>query len=172
MNSALDFIFSRRSIRKYQDKEIPQEMLHDLLQAAMAAPSAVAKDPWRFIVLEGRLPLDKLAGILPHGQMLKQATAAFVVCGDITKAHDQKESYMLQDLSASVENILLAANRLGLGTCWLGVHPRQERMEGIKQMFNLPDEIIPMCAIAIGWPAEEPAARTRYKEEYVHWGNW
>lgn len=172
MNRKLDFIFSRRSVRKYEDREVPNEMIQDLLEAAMAAPSAVAKDPWHFIVLQQRASLDRLADILTHGQMLRQATAAFVVCGDITLAHDQLESYMLQDLSAAVENILIAANSLGLGTCWLGVHPRPERMDGIRKMFALPDNIIPMCGIAVGWPKDPPPARTRFKPDRVHREKW
>ena len=172
MNQKLDFIFTRRSVRKYADREVPDDMIQDLLEAGMAAPSAVARDPWHFIVLKDRIIINKLADVLTHGQMLRQATAAFVVCGDITQAHDQKESYMLQDLSAAVENILLAANRLGLGTCWLGVHPRSERMEGIKELFDLPDNIIPMCSIAIGWPKEIPSARTRFNPDKVHREQW
>ena len=172
MNQKLDFIFSRRSVRKYKDMEVPDHMIQDLLEAAMAAPSAVAKDPWHFIVLKERVTINKLADVLPHGQMLRQATAAFVVCGDITQAHTGHESYMLQDLSAAVENTLLAANALGLGTCWLGVHPRPERMEGVRNLFNLPDTIIPMCGIAIGWPKDQPAARTRFNPEKIHREGW
>jgi nitroreductase len=172
MNNDLHFIFSRRSIRKYQDKSIPKEMLMDLLQAAMAAPSAVARDPWHFIIVQERETLEKLATILPHGRMLRRAAAGLVVCGDINRAHDQKESYMLQDLSAAVENILLASNILGLGSCWLGVHPREERMDGIKKLFTLPENIIPMCAISLGWPAESHEPRTRFRDECVHIENW
>lgn len=172
MNSKLDFIFSRRSTRKYQDKEVPEEMITDLLEAAMAAPSAVAKDPWHFIVVSSRETLNKITDILPNGKMLREAPVAFIVCGDITKAHLQEESYMLQDLSAAVENILLAANALGLGSCWLGVHPREDRITGIRQLFALPDNIIPMCGIALGWPAEQSESRTRYKEERVHLKKW
>jgi len=172
MNQKLAFIFSRRSVRKFEDREVSAEMLHDLLEAGMAAPSAVAKDPWHFIVLRERAELNHLADLLPHGQMLRQAGAAFVVCGDIQQAHDQMESYLLQDLSAATENILLAANALGLGTCWLGVHPRPERMDGIKKLFQLPENIIPMCGIAIGWPKEPSPARTRFKADRVHQGGW
>ena len=172
MNPKLAFIFSRRSVRKYEEREVPAAMLHDLLEAGMAAPSAVAKDPWHFIVLRERSELNRLADILPHGQMLRQAGAAFVVCGDIQLAHDQQESYLLQDLSAASENILLAANAMGLGACWLGVHPRPERVEGIKKLFQLPERIIPMCGIAIGWPREAPPARTRFKPDRVHQGRW
>jgi nitroreductase len=172
MNQTLQFIFSRRSIRKFEDKGISEAMITDLLEAAMAAPSAVAKDPWHFIVVQERETLDKLTDILPNGKMLRQAPLAFIVCGEIAKAHDQKESYLLQDLSAAVENILLAANALGLGSCWLGVHPRPERMEGIRGLFDIPDTITPMCGIALGWPTDKPEPRTRYKSECVHLEKW
>jgi nitroreductase len=172
MNSKLDFIFSRRSIRKYQEREVPEEMINDLLEAAMAAPSAVAKDPWHFIVVQSREILDRITEVLPNGKMLREAPVAFIVCGDLNKAHLQELSYMLQDLSAAVENILIAANALELGTCWLGVHPREDRQAGIRQIFDLPENIIPMCGIAIGWPAEQPEARTRYLQERVHLEKW
>ncbi len=172
MNPELEFIFSRRSVRKYQKKEVPQAMIQDLLEAAMAAPSAVKKDPWHFIIVNESSVIDKIADLLPNAPMLRHAPVAMVVCGDINKAHDQQESFMLQDLSAAVENILLAANALGLGTCWLGVHPRQARMDGLKQLFNLPDHIIPMCGIAIGWPAESPETRTRFNPDLVHMEKW
>lgn len=172
MNHALQAIFSRRSIRKFHDKDVPDAMIHDLLEAAMAAPSAMAKDPWHFIVVRKRKTLDVLTSILPNGKMLAQAPVAFIVCGDINKAHDQLESYMLQDLSAAVENILLAANMLGIGSCWLGVHPRPDRMEGVKKLFSLPETIIPMCGIALGWPKIQPESRTRYQSEYVHLEKW
>ncbi len=172
MNPELELIFSRRSIRKYQDKPVSEEMIADLLEAAMAAPSARAKDPWHFIVVQSRETLDRIAAILPFGKMLRQAPAAFIVCGDINKAHGQEESYLLQDLSAAVENILISANILGLGSCWLGVHPREDRQAGIRQLLGLPDHIIPMSGIAIGWPAEQPESRSRYQQERVHLEKW
>lgn len=172
MKQKLDFIFSRRSIRKYQDRPVPEELITGLLEAGMAAPSAVGRDPWHFIVVKNRETLEKIVEIQPHARMLRQAPLAFIVCGDITKAHSQLLSYMLQDLSAAVENILIAANTLGLGTCWLGIHPREERIAGIKQLFTLPDNIIPMCGISIGYPAEQPESRTRYRQERVHVEKW
>jgi len=172
MNPQLDFIFTRRSVRKYQAREIPAAVMHDLLEAAMAAPSAVARDPWHFLVIRAPQTLQQLADVLPHAQMLRQAPAAIIVCGDINLAHDRLESYMLQDISAAVENILLSANVLGLGGCWLGVHPRPERIAGIRELFRLPDHIIPVCGIALGWPAEQPPARTRYNRDRVHMEKW
>ena len=172
MNPSLHFIFSRRSIRKYEKKDIPDDFFTDLFEAAMAAPSAVAKDPWHFLLIRDRETLAKMVKILPNGQMLRQAPAAVIVCGDINKANLNEVSYMLQDLSAAVENILLAATALGLGSCWLGIHPRQDRLDGIRNLFSFPDNIIPMCGIALGWPAEKPESRTRYKAERVHLEKW
>jgi nitroreductase len=147
-------------------------MLIDLLEAAMAAPSAVAKDPWHFIVLRSRTAIDQLATVLPNGQMLKEATVALVVCGDLHQAHDQQLSFLLQDLSAAIENILLAANALGLGACWLGIHPREERITAVSQQFALPAQILPIACIALGWPAQEQAPRTRYNPDCVHLERW
>jgi len=172
MNKKIDFIFSRRSIRKYQDKEVPQSMLNDLLEAAMAAPSARATDPWHFLVITDREILNKMTLALPNGKMLLTATAAIVACGDMHRALEGFESYMLQDVSAAVENILLAANALGLGSCWLGIHPRRNRMDGIRSLFSLHDHIIPVAGIALGWPDVSHEARTRYREECVHKNGW
>ena len=172
MNPLLQFIFTRRSIRKFTGREIPESMLDDLLKAAMAAPSAVAKDPWHFIVLRTRPSLDRLASVLPNGQMLKQAAAALIVCGDLQKTHDQELSFLLQDVSASIENILLAANALGLGGCWLGIHPRPERVAAVSTLFAIPENVLPVAGIALGWPAQESSPRTRYNADCVHQERW
>jgi len=172
MNPALQFIFNRRSVRAYENRPIPDETLTDLLEAAMAAPSAVAKDPWRFIAVTDRETLERMADVLKHGQMLRTAGAGILVCGDIASAHDQLESYMLQDCSAAVENILLAATALGLGACWLGVHPREERMRALAELFALPGGIVPVAGISLGWPERPPAPRTRYNTAFVHWNRW
>lgn len=172
MNTKLDFLFSRRSIRKYSDREIPESMLVDMLEAGMAAPSAVAKDPWHFIVLRSRSSIDQLAAALPNGKMLAEATAALVVCGDLDRAHDRQLSFLLQDVSASIENILLAANALGLGACWLGIHPREERMATVSRLYGLPANILPVSGISLGWPDEDKDRRTRFNPEHVHWEQW
>ncbi|WP_448873051.1 nitroreductase family protein [Desulfobulbus propionicus] len=172
MNPVLNSLFARRSIRKYTRQEIPDTLINDLLEAAMAAPSAVAKDPWHFIVLRSRAAIDQLAASLPNGKMLAEATAALVVCGDITRAHDQELSFLLQDVSAAIENILLAAHMLGLGGCWLGIHPREERIAAVSRQFNLPTSIIPVAGISLGWPAEKKEARTRFNSALVHHEQW
>src|SRR5664280_1279752 len=120
MNAKLAPLFTRRSVRRYSGEPVSDAEIRDLLEAAMAAPSACAKDPWHFVVVRGRAVLDKLADALPNGPMLRQADAAIVVCGDLARAQRNMESYLIQDCSAAVQNLLLAATSLGLGACWLG----------------------------------------------------
>jgi len=146
--------------------------VRDLLQAAMAAPSAVAKDPWAFIVVRNREMLSEIAEGLPNGTMLRSAALGIVVCGDLQRTHDRQLSYLLQDCSAAVENLLLAANTLGLGACWLGVHPREDRVKYIRTLLKIPEPVIPVATIAVGWPAESPEPRTRYREDAVHRETW
>ena len=128
MNPRLNDLFARRSVRVYRQQDVADDLVRDLLEAAMAAPSAVAKDPWAFVVVRNRDMLAKIAAGLPNGTMLRDAALGIVVCGDLQRAHDRQLSYLLQDCSAAIENLLLAASALGLGACWLGVHPREERV--------------------------------------------
>lgn len=172
MNPVLNSLFTRRSIRKYTQEAISDTLINDLLEAGMAAPSAVGKDPWHFVVLRSRATIDMLAACLPNGKMLSGATAALLVCGDINRAHDRELSFLLQDLSAAVENILLAASMLGLGACWLGIHPRAERIGAVGQAFHLPEGIIPVAGISLGWPDEAKEARTRFNSALVHFEQW
>jgi len=166
------FILGRRSIRVYAPGEISDDVVSQLLQAAMAAPSAVAKDPWRFVVIRREETLSAIAAALPNGGMLATAPLGIVVCGDLDAAHDRQLSYLLQDCSAAIENLLLCVHAVGLGACWLGVHPREDRVRKLKAILSLPASVIPIAAIAIGRPGEEKEPRTRFNREYVHWEKW
>jgi len=172
MNPQLNCLFARRSIRHYQSKDVDDALVRDLLEAAMSAPSAVAKDPWDFVVVRRRDMLARIAEILPNGKMLAEAPVGIVVCGDLRRAHDGQLSYLLQDCSAAIENILLAVHQLGLGACWLGVHPREERIAHIRGLLNIPEEVVPVSAIAIGWPVKTKEPRTRYRDDAVHKETW
>ncbi|MDD5727045.1 MAG: nitroreductase family protein [Victivallales bacterium] len=172
MNKAIEFMTRRRSIRKFKDAPVSNEQLKTILEAAMAAPSAVAKDPWRFIVIRKRENLKTIASYLPNGGFLADAGVGLIVCGDITQAHDRSLSYMLQDCSAAIENLLLAVSALDLGACWLGVHPREDRINNISGFCRLPETVIPLAAIAIGVPAVAAEARTRYNEAFIHQETW
>jgi nitroreductase len=168
MNPA-EVIFKRRSIRKFTGEPVSDETVKSILEAAMAAPSACAKDPWHFIVIREKEILKRVAEGLPNGQFLPSAAVGLIVCGDINKAHGNELSYMLQDCSAAIENTLLAVDMLGLGACWLGVHPRTDRIQHLKTLFGLPQNIIPISVIAIGCPAESRPPRTRFNPELVHY---
>ena len=168
----LSAIFGRRSIRAYTVKPIPDEIVVELLRAAMAAPSAAACDPWRFVVVQDQTMLRRAAAVLPHGRLLGGAAAGIIVCGDLAAAHDRQLSYLLQDCAAAIENLLLAAHMLGLGACWLGVHPRDSRMGALRRLFGIPPEILPVSAVALGYPSERKEPRTRYRAEHVHRDRW
>ncbi len=172
MNPVLKPLFARRSIRQFSDQDLDDACIRDLLSAAMAAPSAVAKDPWRFVVVRGQTTRNDIAALLPNGGMLAQAPVGIIVCGDIEAAHGGELSFLLQDCSAAIENLLLAASMLGLGACWLGVHPRQERIDGIRRILAIPDHVVPVSAIALGHPGEQKPGRTRFREAHVHHETW
>lgn len=168
----LNFLFGRRSIRAYAPGEVPEADVQLLLEAAMAAPSAVAKDPWRFVVVRDQRRREELARELPNGQMLPRAALGIVVCGDLAQAHDRQLSYLLQDCAAAIENLLLAAHALGYGACWLGVHPRENRVQHVSRVLGLPAGVLPVSIIAVGRPGEQKEARTRFNPAFVHQEHW
>jgi nitroreductase len=168
----LDLIFGRRSIRVYSPGEVSEPALTKLLEAAMAAPSAMTKDPWRFIVVRDKQTLAKLATLHPGAAMLSSAAMAIVVCGDLDTAFERQISYLLQDCSAAIENLLLAAHAQGLGACWVGIHPGEPLIKRVKELLSLPASFIPVAAIALGQPGEQPAPRTRYNAAHVRAEKW
>lgn len=167
---ALEAILTRRSIRKYQVKLVDDDTVRKLLEAAMAAPSSMNLQPWRFVVIDDRAVLDKIPELHPHAKMLKEAPLAVLVCAD-SKVQNI-EGYWAQDCSAATENILLAAHALGLGAVWLGVFPRKERMDAVAGLLGLPEEIKPVSLISIGHPAEDKPASNRFNTSFVHRNKW
>jgi nitroreductase len=168
----LSLIFGRRSVRVYAPGAISDELIKKLLEAAMAAPSAMTKDPWRFVVVRKTETLDELASALPGGKMLVTATAAIVVCGDQETAFEQHESFLLQDCSAAIENLLLCAHGLGLGACWVGVHPLPEACRKLKKLLELPASFVPVATVSLGLPGEQLESRTRYNSASVRREKW
>jgi nitroreductase len=172
MDERLLPFLGRRSVRQYRRGAIPDEILHDILKVAMSAPSAHERDPWHFVAIRDPGTLRRLAEGLPNGRMLASAAAAIAVCGDLRRAHRQQLSYLLQDCSAAMQNILLAVAAIGLGGCWVGVHPSIERIGHVGHVLAVADGIIPIAVAAIGHPLEPPVPRTRFRRERVHWGIW
>ena len=168
----MGFIFGRRSIRVYSPGEIPVSTVTRLLEAAMAAPSAMTKDPWRFVVVREHQTLARLAAALAGGKMLVTASVGIVVCGDMDAVFERQLSFLLQDCSAAIENLLLAAHALGLGACWVGVHPIDQAVASLKQVLSLPHAIVPIAVIALGHPGEQPGPRTRFNPDHVRFEKW
>jgi nitroreductase len=168
----LRFIFERRSVRVYSGGQVSESKVQKLLAAAMTAPSAAAKNPWHFVVVRSRANLARIAAVLPHGQMLLNAALCIAVCGDMELVHDGQLSYLLQDCSAAVENLLLCAHVLGLGACWLGVHPRESRIKGVQQILELPVSIIPVACVSVGCPGESKEPQATYRVDRVHFETW
>jgi len=168
--NTLEAIITRRSIRKFEQKPVPAELVDQLLKAGMFAPSAKNYRPWHFIVINERTKLDELSNLHPSAKMLKTATLAILVCGDRTL--DPMDGYLAINASAATQNILLAAHQLGLGSVWIGVFPREERIAELTTYFNFPENILPVNLIAIGWPGEERPVPERFEAEKVHYNKW
>lgn len=171
--SVLDNIHARTSIRSYQPKEVEDEKIEQLLRAAMAAPTATNRQPWAFIVIRDKETMNELGSTLPYAKMVKDAPLAIAVCGDLTKAISGAGiEYWVQDASAASENLLLAAQALGLGAVWTGVYPIDERVKEVQKILQLPEQIVPLNVIPIGYPAENPLPKDKWKPENVHYDRW
>ena len=166
---AIEAIMSRRSIRKYKSKKIPDEIITTLLKAAMNAPSAHNKQPWHFIVVDDYETKMDVIEYHQYSKMLEQASHAIVVLGD---NEIQTTDFWIHDCSAATENILIAANALGLGAVWLGVHPSEALIEGTKKLFDIPAHVTPLGIISLGYPEETKPPRKNYNPERVHRNKW
>ena len=166
----MDAILKRRSIRKYENKPIEEQTITKILQAAMSAPSAGNQQPWHFVVIRDRAILDAIPQYHPYAQMMTQAPVAIVVCGD--PSLEKHKGYWVQDCSAAVQNILIAVESLGLGAVWLGVYPNEERMEPTRKLLGIPQSVIPMAIIPMGYPAEFKPPADRYNEQRIHMEKW
>ena len=170
---ALDVIMTRASVRSYTDKPISTDKVEKMLKAAMAAPTARNQQPWAFVVVDSREILDELAEALPHAKMAAQAPLAIVACGDLTKSLSGiAQEYWVQDVSAAIENLLLAAHAMELGAVWTGVYPIPERVNDVVQVLSLPEHIIPLAVIPIGYPAGEVQPKDKWKPENVRYNKW
>lgn len=172
-DAAINNIMTRTSIRAYQNRPVSDGVVDTLLRAAMAAPTARNSQPWRFVVVRDRAKLDSLAA-LPHPmKMMETAQVAIVVCGDMDSALEgDGRDFWIQDASAATENLLLAAHAKGLGAVWCGGYPIADRVDLFRSMFHLPDNIIPLDIVAIGYPAEDPAPKDKYEASHIHHETW
>ncbi len=163
-------LLNRRSIRKYTGEKVTDAQIEDLLRAGMYAPSAVNKQPWHFIVFRNKKMINEIIEIHPNAKMLKNASAAILVCWDDNLQHDV--GYGPVDCSAATQNILLAAHGKALGAVWVGLYPREHRISGVHKLFKLPENIKPFAIISLGYPAEKKDFPDRFKKDRIHYENW
>jgi len=168
MENILEIIFKRRSVRKYQEREVSRETLKLLLEAGMAAPSANNGQPWEFIAINDQQIMGRLREKLKHGNY--NAPAAILVLGNLNLARSGSSAkFWVQDCSAAVENILIAAAGLGLGTVWIGSYPKEDVMKEEREILGIPEDVYPLALVYVGYQAEELPPRTQYQESRVHW---
>ncbi len=166
----INFILTRRSVRKFTSQEVDEDQLVALLKAAMSAPSAGNQQPWHFIVVKDFETRKKLAAAHPYAKMVIDAPVAVVVCGD--PSLEKFSGYWMQDCSAATQNLLLAAHSMGLGAVWTGVFPEGERIKTIQEILKIPEGIFPFSMIPIGYAAEEAIVESRLMPERVHEESW
>lgn len=162
----LQAITTRRSIRKYTDKQVTEKDVQTILEAAMQAPSAMNEQLRQFVVIDDKALLSKIPSIHPRAAMVAECSVALLVCADLSR--QATEWFRVHDCSIAAENILIAAHDLGLGWVFVAIHPREERIDAFKKLFNLPDTIIPLCIIPLGYPAEHKEPENRFDPKKVH----
>ena len=171
MDERLNFIFRRRSIRRYLETPVEAEKIDLLLQAGMAAPSAMNNRPWEFIVVTDPQQLEKLRSSTPYCKF--KVPLVISVCGNTGLFRNPTgQLFWTLDCSAAAENILLAASALGLGSVWLGVHPSDERKKFVSHLLEIPTTVEVLSIISIGHPSETPEPRSRYEDDWVHYDHW
>ena len=167
---AIEAILTRRSVRKFAERSVPPDTVERLLEAAMAAPSARNAQPWHFIVIDDRPTLLEIAGRFPNAEAARHAPLGILICGDLTL--ELSKGYWIIDCAAAAQNLLLAAHAMGLGGLWTGVYPREQRVEGLRELLRVPDHVVPHSLLLFGYPAETPPHVRRYNRDRIHRNRW
>jgi nitroreductase len=165
-------IHSRKSVRTFTGQTVSKDLLNKIVSAGMAAPSAVNRQPWSFIVVTDRKTLDMLNEGLPYAKMLGKAGAAIIVCAIPEKAYEGSKEMAIIDSTLASENILLAVEALGLGAVWTAAYPYKDRMDVARNVLGIPGNVIPLNVIPIGHPAGTDKPKNKYKSENIHWERW
>jgi len=172
-NTAIQNIMTRVSVRDFTGEKISAEQIDTLLRAAMAAPSALNKQPWAFIVITDETLIAQLGEALPYSRCSNHPACAILPCGDLSKTIEgEMAAFWINDVSAATENLLLAAHAMGLGAVWTGLHPDMTRVALVQEILGLPEHILPLCVVPVGVPAEQPAIKDKFLPENIHYNGW
>lgn len=164
----LEAIYKRRSIRDFKNIPLKKEEIEILLKAAFSAPTAVNAQPWEFIVVTENEILDRMKDKLVFARY--NAPTAIVVCGNMKLALKGKDKDLwIEDCSAAIENILIAATDIGIGSLWVGIYPIESRMNAVKNILNIPEYVVPLAMVYLGYPNYETEGRSRYNEKRIYW---
>ena len=168
----LSVIHNRKSVRNFTGESITQNEMDIILKAAMAAPSAVNCQPWEFIAVSDRKTLDELGDALPYAKMIFKAGAAIIVCGVPANAYKQMEEYAVIDSTLASQNILLAAEAIGLASIWTAAYPYPDRMKSVRTILGIPADVIPLNVIPLGHPTGEDKPKEKFNSRKIHKETW
>ena len=169
--AVLDNIHARKSVRTYTDEDVSPEQVETMLRAAMAAPSGMNQQPWRFVVVRNQEVKNKLAG--GFNKMISKAPVVIVVCGKTTGGMGGGENRnWTADCAAATENLLLSAEAIGLGAVWTACYPYEERMKDAVEALELPDSVKPYCIVPVGHPTGKEKPKDKWKPENIHYDKW
>ena len=160
----LDFICRRRSVRRFQKKPVPDEILEVLMKAAMAAPSGNNAQPWEFVIVRDAKIKEELSRVHSWVGMAAEAPAAVVVLGN------KSSEWWQDDCAAATENLLLAAANLGLGTVWCGI--KEDQARAVRKILGVPGNMGVLCIVPLGYPAESTSPHTKYRKDKIHWDRY
>ncbi|MEN3183961.1 MAG: nitroreductase family protein [Atribacterota bacterium] len=163
MEDVLQIIRSRRSVRRYEEKEVPKEILETLIDCGRLAPSGYNRQPWVFVVVTDKERKNALAALCQWGKFLKEAGAAILIF------YEKDAETGLEDACAAAENIIIAAWAYGLGTCWVNSH-RKAHSEAVKRLVHCPENFELAVILAVGYPREVP--RAPWKKELAEVLRW
>ncbi|AKJ63812.1 NADH dehydrogenase [Kiritimatiella glycovorans] len=167
----LEAVMTRRSVRRFEPRAVPDELLTKLLSAAMNAPSAADARPWQFSVIDDRAKLDALADAVDEGNdLFREAQAAILICGD--ESREQIPGFWPQDCACAAQNLQLAAHDQGLGTVWIALIAIPPRVEGCRRVLNVPGTLEPFALFPLGYPAERPEPENRFDADRVVRNGW
>lgn len=168
--NVFETIVTRRSYREFTGKKIHNEMINTLLRAAFAAPTASNKQSWEFVVVKDPEQLRLIGDTKNKTEMVLDAGVVFVVCG--SKTRQDQEGFLVQDASAATQNLLLAAEGLGLGAVWLSCYPRENMVSEVTEILNLPEDVIPITMVAVGYRTALKDPVNRFDPAKVHYNKW
>jgi nitroreductase len=173
LHSFMEIIFSRKSVRSYTGKKVSKSDLEMLIRAGIAAPSGRDERPWAFVAVTDPDLINQLTEELPYAKMLAPAGSGIVVCGyPVPHTRPNSKDLWEQDCAAATENILLAAEAIGLGAVWTALHPYPDRQQTVREILEIPQEVFPFCLIPVGYPVGSEIPKEKWDPGKVHWEKW